>query len=143
MEDIEATILEHKNNIKKLNEQLTSLKDKNELTILNIQIKAEQDIIIALLELLNKNKNNNKHEIKTNLEKENVEENELMNDRTENKIIKEIYGEEGEVPENKKKKQKKKSIKINNTNNIDLQQLNIIDPNIDKNFNYYDKDEDI
>ena len=92
MEDIEATILEHKNNIKKLNEQLTSLKDKNELTILNIQIKAEQDIIIALLELLNKNKNNNKHEIKTNLEKENVEVNELKNDRTENKIIKEIYG---------------------------------------------------
>ena len=107
MEDIEATILEHKNNIKKLNEQLTSLKDKNELTILNIQIKAEQDIIIALLELLNKNKNNNKYEIKTNLEKENVEENELMNDSTENKIIKEIYGEEGEVPENKKKKQNK------------------------------------
>ena len=143
MEDIEATILEHKNNIKKLNEQLTSLKDKNELTILNIQIKAEQDIIFALLELLNKNKNNNKYEIKTNLEKENVEENELMNDRTENKIIKEIYGEEGEVPENKKKKQKKKNIKINNTNNIDLEQLNKIDPNIDKNFNYYYKDEDI
>ncbi len=67
MEDIEAKILEHKNNIKKLNDQLTSLKDKNELTILNIQIKAEQDIIIALLELLNKNKNNNKLKIKTNM----------------------------------------------------------------------------
>jgi len=37
---------------------------------LNIQIKAEQDIIITLLELLNKNKNYTKPEIKNKLEKE-------------------------------------------------------------------------
>ena len=34
MEDIETKLLEHKNNIKKLNDQLTSLKDKNDLITL-------------------------------------------------------------------------------------------------------------
>ena len=110
---------------------------------MNIQTKAEQDIIITLLELLNKNQNNNNPEIKNKLEKEIKDEKELMNDRTENKIIKENDGEVGEVPENKKKKKYKKCLKINKTNTLDLEQLNKRDPIVDKNFNYYDKDEDI
>ena len=52
---------------------------------------------MPLFELLNKNKNNNKPGTKNKLEKEISNEKELMSDRTENKIIKENYGEVGEV----------------------------------------------
>ena len=81
MEDIETKILEHKSKIKKLNDQLNKLKDKNDFIILNIQIKGKQDIIIALLELLNKHKTNNKLEIKNNLENEIIEETGVNNTR--------------------------------------------------------------
>ena len=55
MEDIEKKIEEHKNNIKILIGKLIQTKDIKEQLILNIQIKAEQDIIITLLEIKNRN----------------------------------------------------------------------------------------
>lgn len=45
-------ILEHKEKINKLNEKLCLTEDKIEQLIINIEIKAEQNIIITLLELL-------------------------------------------------------------------------------------------
>ena len=50
--NIQNKILEHKENINKLNEKLILTKDKNEQWLLNIEINSEQNLIISLLEIL-------------------------------------------------------------------------------------------
>ena len=143
MEDIENKIEEHKNKIKILNEKIGQTKDINEQLILNIQIKAEQDIIITLLEIKNKNDFNQKEikeEIKENIEDKsnkchiNKYEQKTDDNNKEHNLLKDIKKNNGKIKNTDIKEQKFE---------LDFDQLKEVNPDNITNFNYYFKNEDL
>ena len=93
MEDIETKLLEHKNNIKKLNDQLTSLKDKNDLITLEKEAikKCNNNFDIDVIEELINSLND--------LQVDKIENNEIIDiEKSENMDIS-IIDEESEDDE--------------------------------------------